>query len=281
MTVIDSTQKPEEYDEETLNHIKKVLLEVLEDFITICDENNIEYFCAAGTTLGAIRHQGFIPWDDDIDVSMFREEYEKFYEVIKNYKYKYEILNIYDNDGFYRLIAKLNLKHTKNGEPWDINTDFTLGLGLDIGILDNLPKNKIKRFIFIKKVLLLKRLNLLLLAMRIDHFYSKTSEKIGHFLKIIFKAIGINQELVKRLHTKLISYPKGVEVGDLHSAYTFMPYPIEIFSPPVKVKFESLIVNVPNDWDTYLRITYGEDYMELPPKEKQVNHAFEVDFGPY
>ena len=70
-------------DAETLQHIKDVELLILKDFIDICDENNIDYFLFFGTEIGAVRHQGFIPWDDDIDVIMFRDDYEKFLKIME------------------------------------------------------------------------------------------------------------------------------------------------------------------------------------------------------
>lgn len=279
MTVVEETEDYVTYDENTLVHIHKVLLMVLEDFINICEENNIEYFCGYGTAIGAVRHHGFIPWDDDLDVLMFREEYEKFYEIMKNKTEKYEILNI-ENEGFFRFLIKLNLKHTICGEPWDINTDFTLGLGLDIFILDNIPNNNLKKAIFKKKVLILKKLNILLLTLTNDRFYTKNREKIGHALKKMFNIIGINQNFVIKQYNKLNSYPQGDEVCDLSAQYRVITHPTKLFSPPKKIKFESLMVNVPNDYDTYLKIIYG-DYMKMPPKEERVNHGLEIDFGPY
>lgn len=278
MTVIKH-EPPKEYDNETLKHIQSVLLDVLTDFVNICEENNIEYYCDGGTVLGAIRHQGFIPWDDDIDVQMFREEYEKFYEIMKEGNEKYDLLS-YETEGFYRFSPKLNLKYTSTGETWDINANFTWGLGLDIAILDNVPTNKIRRFIFIKKALFIKRVNLLLFAMTNDIFFSKTTEKIGHFLKKVFKITRINQDFVKKIYSKLNSFPEGDEVGSLSCSGTFYPLPLKIFSPPLKVKFETIYVNVPNDYDTYLKILYG-DYMRIPPKEEREIHGMTVDFGPY
>ena len=70
-----------DYDEDEINHIKEVELMILKDFIEICDKNCIEYY---GTQIGAIRHQGFIPWDDDVDVMLFREDYEKFLKVMED-----------------------------------------------------------------------------------------------------------------------------------------------------------------------------------------------------
>ena len=83
-----------DYDEDEINHIKEVELMILKDFIEICEKNDIEYYLIYGTQIGAVRHQGFIPWDDDIDVILFREDYEKFLKVMEeNPNEKYTIFD--------------------------------------------------------------------------------------------------------------------------------------------------------------------------------------------
>ena len=84
--VIVENKKLTEYDPKTLQKLKDLELKILKEFIRICDENDLEYYLMYGTLIGAIRHKGFIPWDDDIDVAMLREEYDKFVEVMKDYK---------------------------------------------------------------------------------------------------------------------------------------------------------------------------------------------------
>lgn len=280
MVVVDPVSSYIEYDEEILNHIHKVLLEVLTDFVNICEENNIGYFCAYGTALGAVRHQGFIPWDDDVDILMFRKDYEKFHEVMKRDKSeKYDLFSIED-EGFFRFADKLNLKNTKNGEKWYINPESPLGLGLDIFILDNVPVNKFKRYLFKKRALHLKSLNLALVAITYDRYHSKYIDKFSPIIKKVFKLLGLNQNFVRKRYNKLNSYPKGKEVCELSCAYTLIFLPIECFSAAKKVKFENIIINIPEGYDEFLKIVYG-DYMTLPPIEERVNHGFEIDFGPY
>ena len=74
---------PREYDNITLKKLQNVELEILKDFIKLCDKHNIDYFGIAGTGIGAIRHKGFIPWDDDIDIALRRNDYDKFIKVVK------------------------------------------------------------------------------------------------------------------------------------------------------------------------------------------------------
>ena len=88
-----------EYDKNTLKHVQDVQLMILKDFIEICEKNNLEYYAYGGTIIGAIRHEGFIPWDDDIDLLMLREDYEKFLKIMDEMQSeKYEELSI-NNQG--------------------------------------------------------------------------------------------------------------------------------------------------------------------------------------
>ena len=73
-----------QYDEETLKHLHDLELMILKDFIKICEENNLNYYMYAGSLLGTIRHKGFIPWDDDLDIAMPRKDYNKFRKIAKN-----------------------------------------------------------------------------------------------------------------------------------------------------------------------------------------------------
>ena len=82
------------YDETTLKKLQEIELEMLHDFVKICEKNDIQYFGIGGTAIGALRHKGFIPWDDDIDLAFGRKDYEKFCETVeKEYASKYYILN--------------------------------------------------------------------------------------------------------------------------------------------------------------------------------------------
>ena len=133
-------------DEDTLQHIKDVELLILKDFIEICDENNLDYFLFFGTEIGAVRHQGFIPWDDDIDIAMFRDEYEKLLEIMEEKRSdKYTMLDSRYNEEYFFQFGRMSLNNTHWGEFWDKYVSFKLGMHVDLFVLDRVPNNKIKR----------------------------------------------------------------------------------------------------------------------------------------
>ena len=129
--------------------IKKIEISILDYIASVCEENNIGYYLAYGTLLGAIRHHGFIPWDDDIDIYMLREDYMKFIEIAKEHiHHRYKLLSIYNDDDYYYEFAKVVDSNTK----LKINNVKQIkkeGVWVDIFPLDNVPKH-----VFFLKILI-------------------------------------------------------------------------------------------------------------------------------
>ena len=278
MAIFDNTPKLAK-NKDNLEHVQELSLMILKDFIKFCDDNNINYVVAYGTTLGAIRHEGFIPWDDDIDLMMLRSDYNKFIEITEKINSeKYKLFTLENTKNYYKLLTKISLKGTKVNVFWQNNTNFNTGLSIDIFILDDIPKNNFKKWIFLKKRALHRKLSDILEVLNSDMYISENKEKIGRILKKVFDTIGINQKFLIKQNKKLRKEKKNAtEVCDL--AYNFV-FPKKIFVNPMKVKFEDIEVNVPNDYDNYLKICYG-NYMELPPENERIVHTSEIDFGPY
>ena len=136
--------KPQFYDDETLKHLQQVQLMMLKDLIKICDDNDITYFAIGGTLLGAIRHEGFIPWDDDIDVLMFREDFEKLNKYMgSNPSEKYHLINVLNEDTYHYTWGRFNLKNTEIEDWWTNQVDYKVNIYIDIFIMDKIQQTRL------------------------------------------------------------------------------------------------------------------------------------------
>ncbi len=269
-------------NEDTLQHIKDVELLILKDFIDICDENNIDYYLFFGTEIGAVRHQGFIPWDDDIDIMMFREDYEKFLKVMeeKNSE-KYTVFDIRYDEHYFFQFGRLSLNGTYWAEYWDSQVPFKLGIHLDLFILDKVPDNKFKRFLYMRRCLVLCKL-CSISSIKIEQ-YSNLVKTVTHLLHFIFNKIGLTPKYYQKKMLKLFRKYENQDCkyyADL--TMNEQPYfKIEDLKPAKLVKFEDIYAKIPNNQEATLGQIFG-DYMQLPPEEERVPHILnEIDFGKY
>ena len=272
------------YPPDILKHLHDVEIMILEDFINFCNKHEIIYFMDGGSLLGCARHNGFIPWDDDIDIIMFRDQYEKFLMYNFELTDKYDILNSDNYEYYCRLYSKLSLKGTKVDEIYDNNTDFSFGINIDIFVLDNIPEGKFKRKIFKLERNLFNRILSMYEITTCDLYVSKNKEKLGHIIRFLFKVININNNSLKKWGNKLINKSKSCNskyVCNLSTSYGLFNYDKNLFKKTKKLPFENLNVLVPKEYEEYLTIIYG-DYMKLPPIEERINHGFSyIDFGKY
>lgn len=134
-----------EYDEKTLHRLQQIELEILRDFDELCTENGLSYFGCGGTAIGAVRHHGMIPWDDDIDVGLLRKDYEKFLRIARQKKWrrKYKVVNAATMENYPLMTTRWCRKGTKFKEDALKNIDGDLGIFLDIYCFDNIPDNEV------------------------------------------------------------------------------------------------------------------------------------------
>lgn len=269
-------------DAETLQHIKDVELLILKDFIEICEENNLDYYLFFGTEIGAVRHGGFIPWDDDIDVIMFREDYEKFLKVMEEKKSeKYTVFDTRYNEEYFFQFGRLSLNGTYWGETWDDQVSFNMGIHIDLFILDKVPDNKFKRLLFMRRCLLLCKLQAIS-AIKIEEG-SALVKTIANTLHSVFNVIGLTPKHYQKKLTRLFRKYEN-EDCKFWADLTMNEQPFfktEDFKPAKKVKFEDVYANIPNNQEATLGQIFG-DYMQLPPEEERVAHVLNIiDFGKY
>lgn len=275
--------KSKRYDDETLKHLQKVQLMMLKDFIEICEKNNINYFAIGGTLLGAIRHEGFIPWDDDIDVIMFRKDFEKLNNYMTtNSNEKYHLINVLNEETYHYTWARFNLKNTLLEEWWADQVNYKVNIFIDIFIMDNIPKNKFKRFIHRWSSFTLNQLVQYSLV-KFENT-SKFKQIIQQSAYYILKLLPISPMRIKKKCIKTYRKYENIECEEVCDFPSLMHMPIynkKDFIPLKKVKFEDIEINVPNNYDKILTRLYG-NYMELPPEDKRFRPApNKIDFGDY
>lgn len=270
---------------ENLRKLQLVQAMILNDIANICNENNLKYYLIGGTLLGAVRHGGFIPWDDDIDIVMYREDYNKLIEIIqKEYTEKFFVQTFYTDKYYTRYIAKIRLNGTKLVEKYLSNSKSNNGIYIDIFPLDYVKKNKgIEMAIRGKIVRWLFAIKNAKHGIRTGNSITKTilQKTIGLFCKLI-PDVCINKlfdYVCSKDNKKDCKYTTNFAS---HFKWKKQLYNNEIFGEGTKIKFEDYYFNAPNEYKTILERLYGKNYMQLPPKEKRENHnIYELDLGNY
>lgn len=261
----------------TQEEIKNIELDILLEFDKICKKYNLKYYIAGGTLLGAIRHKGFIPWDDDIDVCMPRTDFIKLKEVCNDENEVYELKTKLSNNlnlPFYKLVDKRTVS-----KLLFTNALMDNQLWIDIFPVDGLPEDikeveKIyKRCDFYRKILMLTDANL----GEGSTFFRKYCKFI---LKPLAKIYG-KRRCITQIETIAFRYP--YETSKYVGAVTWGLYGVgermlkSEFEKSVEVEFEGYKFPTFSCWDSYLKGLYG-DYMKLPAVEERKNHSMTAYF---
>ncbi|MBZ5986779.1 LicD family protein [Leuconostoc gelidum] len=267
---------------ESLSQLQKVDTEMLKNIVDIFDQHGIRYFLIAGSLLGAVRHKGFIPWDDDLDIGVPRPDYEKFMSHKDEWLTEHYLAKNYQSDSDYKYyITRVYDKRVKVKELRGIDTDVTYA-SLDLFPIDGTPNNKLQRELFINKILFYRMLASLANYSNIDQHRSRGSlEKSFIF---IMRFLHTEKWLDKNKMYKHIdnllkkqNYENSLYVGSLMGAYREK----EIFKKSfignrLQYQFDDFNVYGPKDYNGYLEHMYG-NYMKLPTMEqiKEKKH-FEI-----
>lgn len=249
--------------------IQKELLKMLEKVVSICEEHHITYFLAGGSLLGAVRHGGFIPWDDDVDILLPRDSYEKLLTIWPLKDTLYELKSIHTVANYEYPYAKLINKSVIVKEKLLTAESF---LWIDIFPLDGLPNNFILRNFHFCILNIFKYLRWQSDVKR--HEYDQIWK--SYIKKIIFYPffmLGSNKistiiDRLAKMYKIRESKMVACIVGKYHKKECIE---INAFSSMKYMQFENLSVRVPNGYDTYLRNIYG-DYMKLPKESDRQRH---------
>lgn len=271
-----------------LTGVQKHSLELLIKFDDVCRKNNLRYFIIGGTLLGAVRHKGFIPWDDDIDVAMPRKDYEYLIEhfaelvskpyYVSNFKISDNKFDIHRMAAFFKT-KEIKISIQNNGET--LKED----LGIDVLPIDGMPDNKLLRKIHIYKLLLLRCFFKMLSIDLVEIDNGKKRNDIEAGLIRLAKKIRLDKKIdrmlvLKKLDKELMKYDmdsSNVMCGTFLGAYKDREIvDCKYFRDMALFDFENLQFPGPKFYDGYLHCIYG-DYMQLPPVEKRVgDHKFTI-----
>lgn len=257
-----------------LDEIKKIELDILKFVANVCDKNGINYFLIAGTLLGAIRHDGFIPWDDDIDIALKREDYLKLRDILLNMDDdQFEIIDNSNNPSYFYPFYKVIDKRTLIEEP-DFKHIDNYGIYIDIFAIDGMPNDTKKVNSHYKKIKNTQRLIYYLNTKKIVD--SNPIKRFGKTLIKFYAKILGNRKIIYKYNSLCSQY----SVDD--SALSISNWPIYKVDSEVKPSklfnnitdhvFENEKFKIPADYDEVLSRSYG-DYMTPPPIDKRRIHG--------
>lgn len=271
--------KQKNLNSEEHRKLQLIELELLEEVDRICDKYNIQYILDSGSLLGAVRHKGFIPWDDDADISMTRSEYEKFCKVCteelkgSNFFFQNDNTDKHYRWGYGKLIrtdtvfVRLGQEHLKMAK----------GVFIDIFPMDGVRENyflwKLQhKFCWLARKIMYSEVG----KINEENIKKRIGYKIINLIsvQVAFKIIGFYSKRMRESeHVNCLS----CSYSDVYKKQMKRRY----YQERSKIEFEGKEFWAPKDKEGYLKTLYGETYMHLPPKEKRQGHAAAsyIDFG--
>ncbi len=267
-----------------LDRVKKIEMDIIAEIDRVCKENDITYFLVGGTLLGAIRHQGFIPWDDDMDIGMLRDDYDKFRRVCPEALQKHMSYQSPSNEKTsHYVFDKVRLKDTY------FNTKFSNKFNnmencifIDVLAFDKTSNNKLMQKVHIKLIKILRRV--------INIRWVNVARKGIHYRKTkIFLPLMrlIPFGFYHRLLDATLKYYNNKNTGYLIDGVGLNidrgAFPAEWFGEFEDVQYENMTFKVPVGYDNYLRMWYGDRYMELLPLSARFSghKILRLDLGKY
>lgn len=240
------------------------MLEILDVFSNICHKHNINYWIISGTLLGAKRHGGFIPWDDDLDVAVLQSDYKKLLSILKTDLPDNLKLQSRGTDKkywfFYSKIRDTNSRYFEEARDFEFQ-----GIFIDIFPMEPIPfigfKKTIDKFLFSE--IHFKRARSL--SNKIKYF------GMALFIPIVYLIIALSRWYYKHIHRKKVyAYSYGV--------FFYATYNINHFFPVSEIMFEGKKYNAPRDVDNYLADNFGSDFMVLPKASNRRGHSSKIEF---
>lgn len=256
-----------------MTELQKKQFEILQYFVGICNELNLTYYMVCGSALGAVKYNGFIPWDDDVDVALPREDYWTFVENAQRMLPEHIFVQTYKTDkNFPQIFCKLRDSNTTFIEESAKNLEINHGIFIDVFPLDGYPDNRFRQLLFeVKKRIYQSEL------LSVYEFERTGKSKL---LKRLYDIAGVPKRtarIVEKYEKMICRYSidnskvicnHGNWQGRLEYA------PKDQYSYGIEIEFEKMNVRVPTEYDAYLRQKYGDYTKELPLEEQKGHHYY-------
>lgn len=272
--------KYKSYDPEVLKKLHIVQLKMLKDIDVFFKKYGIRYFAVSGTALGAVRHKGYIPWDDDIDIAILREDYLKLLEHQDELQPKYTLFSADCKNKYYNFVPIISLNDSRMIVPLSKDV-FDTGIFIDVFLYENIPddpqeaKKYISKCFFWRNIYVMSRANFELLWPGAT-FVQKCKYTISRVVRFFAKYIDPDGMKVRKKYLRLIDKYYGKT-----NTYTVLgdPYANDVIMkgneilPNKYLLFEDFQMPMMADYLANLERKFGPNYMEIPPEDKRVNHC--------
>lgn len=271
-----------------MNRLQEIILEIMIDIDNLCRAHNINYFLDGGTALGAVRHKGFIPWDDDLDIGMLRPDYNRFLEIAKEeFRGKYFVQTLETESKYYQDFAKIRKNNTLFVEYATRNQDIHHGIFIDVFPFDFAPKNTYKEVLkktnHIQYIMYHQRISKV--SAKPDFSFRYISSNLKQKLRHIKYKFYSKEKLIKEYRVLSEGFNKSLIDKEDDSVIVCHPYRIDdlyfehdLIFPTREIEFEGHKFYSYNRIHDYLKKIYG-NYMEIPKKDDRVTHnPFKIKF---
>lgn len=270
--------------EEAFRKLQITEIEILDAVSGFFERHNITWFLDSGTVLGAMRHGGFIPWDDDIDIGMLRDDFEKFLELsaLEDFPKGFSVHTISDTPGFGGMYAKVFKDGTEFRTKETVDAGFAQGIFIDVFPYDFLSNDPSEASKQLGNARLWQSVSFLMQSgeVRVPDagaigFLEHAACKIAHpLVKLLFN----QDKVVSNYKRSILKNSKKYSNICVPLPYS-LKHPLDTLIPTCQVEFDGKIYPAPADCNNYLTIKYG-DWQKLPPKDERKTHLpMYLDFG--
>ncbi|KEH99904.1 LicD family protein [Clostridium botulinum] len=257
--------------ETDLREVQHKSIEILLYFKKFCEKHDLIFYLCGGCCIGTIRHKGFIPWDDDIDVFMPRADYEKLAALWEKEAdtERYSLSRSNEKINYRHTDTTIQDNHTTFINKHSMDLDINHGLMLDVIPLDGCPSSSFSRFFQIIYAMTYSLFN----AQRLPDNQGKILRVLSKIILSIFRSSRLRYKIWSYCERQMTKYSikESEYITELVTGYKYLKnkYPKKIFEKQVYKEFEGYKMPIPSGYDTYLTMAFG-DYMKLPSKEERV-----------